>query len=60
MGTTPLTISHYVPDGSGPPLRPDITVGERLRQVAAEVPDRTAMVEGIHGGGRRWFDHRFH
>ena len=54
MGTTPLTISHYVPDGSGPPLRPDITVGERLRQVAAEVPDRTAMVEGIHGGGRRW------
>lgn len=54
MGNTPLTISHYVPDGSGPPLRPDITVGERLRQVAAEVPDRTAMVEGIHTGGRRW------
>lgn len=54
MVNTPLTISHYVPDGSGPPLRPDITVGERLRQVAAEVPDRTAMVEGIHTGGRRW------
>lgn len=54
MGNTPLIISHYVPDGSGPPLRPDITVGERLRQVAAEVPDRTAMVEGIHTGGRRW------
>ena len=54
MVNTPLTISHYVPDGSGPPLRPDITVGERLRQVVAEVPDRTAMVEGIHTGGRRW------
>ncbi|MAT05093.1 MAG: AMP-dependent synthetase [Acidimicrobiaceae bacterium] len=50
----PLTESHYVPDGSGPPLRPDITVGAMLRQVAAEVPDRVALVEGIPSGGRRW------
>ncbi|MCP3988435.1 MAG: AMP-binding protein, partial [Actinomycetia bacterium] len=49
-----LTTSHFVPDGSGPELRPDITVGARLREVAAEVPDREALVEGIPGGGRRW------
>jgi fatty-acyl-CoA synthase len=50
----PLQISHFVPDGSGPALRPDITVGSRLREVAAEVPDREAMVEGIPHAGRRW------
>ncbi|MFV0524899.1 MAG: AMP-binding protein [Acidimicrobiales bacterium] len=51
---TPLTISHVVPDGTGPSLRPGITVGARLREVAAEVPDRTALVEGISDGARRW------
>ena len=50
----PLEISHFVPDGSGPPLRPDATVGGRLREVAAEVPDRVALIEGIRSGGRRW------
>ena len=56
MGMTegPLTESHHVPDGSGPALRPDITVGTRLREVAAEVPDRVALIEGIPSGGRRW------
>ncbi|MCP5027862.1 MAG: AMP-binding protein [Actinomycetia bacterium] len=49
-----LSISHFVPDGSGPALRSDITVGSRLREVAAEVPDRQALVEGIAGEGRRW------
>jgi len=49
----PLTTSHFVPDGSGPALRPDITVGKRLREVAAEVPDAEALVEGVPGG-RRW------
>lgn len=49
----PLTISHFTPDGSGPVLRPDITVGQALRDAAAEVPDREALVEGIPGG-RRW------
>ena len=50
---SPLTISHFVPDGSGPPLRPDITVGKQLRVVAAEAPNDEALVEGIPGG-RRW------
>jgi len=54
MVGAPLSMSHFVPDGSGPPLRPDITVGAMLRQVAAEVPDRVALVEGIPSGGRRW------
>ena len=36
--TTPLTTSHWVPDGSGPALRPDLTVGGLLREVAAAVP----------------------
>ncbi|MCP4086443.1 MAG: AMP-binding protein [Actinomycetia bacterium] len=49
-----LSISHFIPDGSGPALRPDITVGSRLREVAGEVPDSEALVEGIPGGGRRW------
>ncbi len=49
-----LSTSHFVPDGSGPPLRPDITVGAMLREIAAEVPDRVALVEGIADGGRRW------
>jgi len=50
-----LTVSHFVPDGSGPALRPEITVGQALREVAAEVPDDIALVEAAPGGtGRRW------
>ncbi|MCP3938849.1 MAG: AMP-binding protein, partial [Actinomycetia bacterium] len=49
----PLDTSHFLPDDSGPTLRHNITVGARLREVAAEVPDREALVEGLPGG-RRW------
>jgi fatty-acyl-CoA synthase len=53
---TPLTTSHWVPDRSGPPLRPELTVGAALREVAAAVPDRTALVEGgpDPSARRRW------
>ncbi len=52
----PLTTSHWIPDDSGPPLRPHVTVGSALRQVAAEVPDRIALVEGLPdpAARRRW------
>ena len=52
----PLSTSHWIPDDSGPPLRPDVTVGSALRQVAAEVPDRIALVEGLPdpAARRRW------
>ena len=40
-----LITSHWIPDGSGP-LLADATIGGRLRTVAAEVPDRVALVEG--------------
>jgi len=54
--TTPLTTSHWVPDGRGPALRPDLTVGQLLRDVAVTVPDRTALVEGTAdpASRRRW------
>jgi fatty-acyl-CoA synthase len=54
--TTPLTTSHWVPDGSGPALRLDLTVGQLLRDVAAAVPDRPALVEGTAdpASRRRW------
>ncbi|MEM9406652.1 MAG: AMP-binding protein [Acidobacteriota bacterium] len=52
--TAPLTESHWIPDGSGPALRPDITVGGRLREVAAAAPDRRALVEGLPAEGRTW------
>ena len=45
------TTSHWIPDGSGPPLLADVTIGSRLREVAAEVPDRVALVEGVAGAG---------
>lgn len=56
MSATPLTTSHWVPDGSGPPLRLDLTVGDLLREVASAVPDRIALVEGLPdpGARRRW------
>jgi fatty-acyl-CoA synthase len=51
-----LTTSHWPPDDRGAPLRLDLTVGARLREVAAEVPDRVALVEGASDAGarRRW------
>jgi fatty-acyl-CoA synthase len=48
-----LTTSHWIPDGSGPPLLEGATVGGRLREVAAEVPDRVALVEGLPTPERR-------
>jgi fatty-acyl-CoA synthase len=56
MASVPLTTSHWVPDGSGPPLRLDLTVGAALRQAAAEVPGRTALVSGAFApeDRRRW------
>jgi fatty-acyl-CoA synthase len=54
MTTAPgLTTSHWIPDGSGPPLLVGATVGSRLREVAAEVPDRLALVEGLPTPERR-------
>ena len=50
---TGLTTSHWIPDGSGPPLLDDVTVGSRLREVAGEVPDRVALVEGLPIPDRR-------
>jgi fatty-acyl-CoA synthase len=48
-----LTTSHWIPDASGPPLLAGATVGSRLRDVAAEVPDRVALVEGLPTPERR-------
>ena len=41
---------------NGPDLPPvvELSVGEALRQVAAEVPHRLALVEGIAKDRRRW------
>lgn len=49
----PLTTSHWMPDDSGPPLLAGATVGSRLRAVAAEVPNRVALVEGLESPDRR-------
>jgi fatty-acyl-CoA synthase len=48
-----LTTSHWIPDGSGPPLLDGVTVGSRLREIAAEAPDRVALVEGLPTPERR-------
>ena len=44
----PFTESFWPADESEPVL--DLTVGQLLRDAAAEVPDRTALI----GGGQRW------
>lgn len=51
---TGLTESYWPADESEPVL--DITLGQLLREVAAEVPDRDALVEGIPevSSRRRW------
>ncbi|HTN80577.1 MAG TPA: AMP-binding protein [Acidimicrobiales bacterium] len=53
--TTPLATSHWIPDGSGPPIR-HVAIGTVLREVAAAVPDRLALVEGAPDVAtrRRW------
>jgi fatty-acyl-CoA synthase len=48
-----LTTSHWIPDGSGPPLLDGATVGGRLREITAQVPDRVALVEGLPTPERR-------
>jgi fatty-acyl-CoA synthase len=48
-----LTASHWIPDGSGAPLLDGATVGGRLREIAAEVPERVALVEGLPTPERR-------
>src|SRR6476469_8239733 len=48
-----LTTSHWIPDRGGPPLLAGATIGSRLREVAAEVPDRVALVEGLSRPERR-------
>jgi fatty-acyl-CoA synthase len=48
-----LTTSHWIPDGSGPPLLDGVTVGSRLREIAAEAPDRVALVDGLPTPERR-------
>jgi fatty-acyl-CoA synthase len=52
----PLVESHWHPDGSGPALLDGVAIGDLLRTVAAEIPDRVALVEGtpIHDARRRW------
>jgi fatty-acyl-CoA synthase len=52
--TDDLTISHWPADTSKSLL--DITLGDLLRKVAGEVPDRIALVEGVADpdGRRRW------
>jgi fatty-acyl-CoA synthase len=50
---TGLTTSHWIPDDSGPPLLEDVTVGSRLREVAGDVAERIALVEGLPTPDRR-------
>ena len=49
-----LTVSHWEPDLSEPLF--ELTLGDLLRQVASEVPDRVALVDGAapRGERRRW------
>jgi len=46
-----LTTSHTVGQDS-PPVR-DLTIGDLLREAAAETPDRIALIEGIPDAGSR-------
>ena len=50
-----LSTAHWIPEDDEEPLLEAATIGSRLREVAASVPDRVALVEGLSGaGGRRW------
>jgi len=48
-----LTTSHWTPDDGGPTFLAGATVASRLREIAAEVPNRVALVEGIPSPERR-------
>ncbi len=54
MGVGQLTQSHFLPDGTEPLL--EMTLGDLLRQVARETPDRILLVEGAADPAhrRRW------
>ncbi|MGV0819059.1 class I adenylate-forming enzyme family protein [Martelella sp. AMO21009] len=47
-----LETSHW-PAWGGLDLQ-EITLGEALRRTAERAPDRIALIEGLHEGGRRW------
>lgn len=49
-----FTLSHYPKQDAAPLM--DLTVGDMLRQVAAEAPDRLALIEGVADPSkrRRW------
>src|SRR5687768_116234 len=49
--SSPLRISHFPADRSEP--LHEITVGQLLREAAAEAPERTALVEGDPDPARR-------
>jgi fatty-acyl-CoA synthase len=51
-GSEPLTTSYWPADESEP--LPELTVGDLLREAAADAPDRIALVEGIGESRRRW------
>lgn len=46
-----FTMSHYQKQDTAPLM--DLTVGDMLRKVAAEVPDRLALIEGVADPSRR-------
>jgi fatty-acyl-CoA synthase len=48
-----LTRAHWTPEAGAEPLL-EAAIGSRLREVAASVPDRVALVEGRAVDGRRW------
>ncbi len=54
MTTAPLTMSH-ASGPSEPPVR-DITLGDLLREAAADAPDRPALIAGVAdpAARRRW------
>ena len=46
-----LTLSHTT--GQGTPQVRDVTIGDLLREAAAQTPDRIALIEGIADAGAR-------
>ena len=55
MSARTLLTESYWPADTGEPIV-EVTVGELLRQAAAEVPERTALVAGVFAADqrRRW------
>ncbi|WP_127091871.1 AMP-binding protein [Aquabacter cavernae] len=50
--TPELTRAHWIADTSEPVL--ETSIGDALRRAATAFGARTALVDGIEGGGRRW------